>query len=598
MISRILATALLLVFLLTTFRHGWNTPTTDFPNYYTAAVLVRNHVKPLRDYYDWTWFQRQMNYAGIETQLGAYPPQSPLTMLPIVPFANLPVQRAKQIWLTLNLLFLLATIWLLAQIVDWPVAWVGLLAVLVYSPIGWNFYLGQYYVFLLFLLTLAVHCLERKRATAGGFLCGATFGLKVYGAPFLFYCAAKRDWKAVAGFLSAVAVAMITAVAIFGWADVQYFGAHILSRALDSGTIDPYNSGNGTLTTLFRHLFISDPDLNPHPLWSAPYLAFFLQALTTLSVLLVALLAFVLRPSKGVSYDFAWFTVAVLLVSTNTATYTFVLLFLPLVVWFRNATLTHRILLVGAFATLNLPITTSIFPKLWLLAVLFCVFGREYFRGLGNKRIAATVAVSTLIAGISASSHYRRYQLEPLQHYERVGAGANSIFETSSAITRDGLFYQVIGGESYVLRWLHPNANVAESLTFPGEPFHPVAPSPGGPVYFELVANRRSTFFQFDARTRTTTPISPSENIRVPDSMVSPDGRWVATESSNSGVHQILLKNLATGAQRPLTPGHCDSRSPAWELDSKALIFASDCGKGIGLSVLYRAKIPPNTAVE
>jgi hypothetical protein len=596
MISRVAATALLLVFLLTTFRHGWNTPTTDFPNYYTAAVLVRNHTKPLAAYYDWTWFQRQMNYAGIETQLGAYAPQSPLTMLPMVPFANFAVQRAKQIWITLNLLFLFATIWLLARMVDWPVAWVGLLAILVYSPIGWNFYLGQYYVFLLFLLTLAVYCLERRRTTMGGFLCGATFGLKVYGAPFLFYCAAKRDWKAVGGFVLAVAVAVGTAIALFGWTDVRYFGAHILSRALDSGTIDPYNSGNGTLATLFRHLLIFDPDLNPYPLWRAPYLAFFLQALATLSVLLVALLAFVRQPSKGVAYDFAWFTVAVLLVSTNTAAYTFVLLFLPLVVWFRNASLAHRILLVGAFATLNLPITTSIFPKLWLLAFLFCVFGREYFRGLGNRRILATVAVSGLVAGISASSHYHRYQLEPLQHYERVGVGGNSIFETSPTITRDGLFYQAIGGESYVLRWLH--SNEAENLTFPGEPFHPVAMSPDGPVYFELVANRRSTFFQFDSRNRSTTPISLSENIRAPDSMVSPDGRWVATESSRSGLHQILLENLATGAQRLLTPSHCDSRSPAWELDSKALIFASDCGKGIGLSVLYRAEITRNAGVE
>lgn len=596
MISRVFATALLLVFLLTTFRHGWNTPTTDFPNYYTAAVLVRNHVKPLRAYYDWTWFQRQMNYAGIETQLGAYPPQSPLTMLPMVPFANFSAQRAKQIWITLNLLFLLATIWLLAQIVEWPVAWVGLLAILVYSPIGWNFYLGQYYVFLLFLLTLAVFCFERRRASTGGFLCGATFGLKVYGAPFLFYCAAKRDWKAVGGFLFAVAVAVVTAIALFGWADVQYFAAHILSRALDSGTIDPYNTGNETLTTLFRRLFISDPDLNPHPLWSEPYLAFFLQALATLSVLLVALLVFVRQPGKGVSYDFSWFTVAVLLVSTNTATYTFVLLFLPLVVWFRNASLAHRVLLVGAFATLNLPITTSIFPKLWLLAILFCVFGCEYFSGLGKRLIAPTVAVSALIAGISASSHYRRYQLEPLQHYERVGADRDSIFETSPAITRDGLFYQAIGGERYVLRWVH--ANVAENLTFPGEPFNPVAPSPDGPVYFELVANRRSTFFQFDPRSRSTTPIPLSENIRVPDSVVSPDGRWVATESSHFGLHQILLENLATGAQRLLTPGHCDSRSPAWELDSKALIFASDCGKGIGLSVLYRAELTQNSVAK
>src|SRR5690349_18126143 len=41
------------------FQRGWNRAETDFPNYYTAAVLVRKGEK-LRNYYDWTWFQRQM----------------------------------------------------------------------------------------------------------------------------------------------------------------------------------------------------------------------------------------------------------------------------------------------------------------------------------------------------------------------------------------------------------------------------------------------------------------------------------------------------------------------------------------------------------
>ena len=91
----ILALLMLALFLATSFRKGWTRDETDFPNYYTAAVLVTHHA-PLRDYYDWTWFQRQMNLAGIEHQLGAYLPQTPLTMLPIVPLAGFPVQIAKQ----------------------------------------------------------------------------------------------------------------------------------------------------------------------------------------------------------------------------------------------------------------------------------------------------------------------------------------------------------------------------------------------------------------------------------------------------------------------------------------------------------------------
>ena len=71
---------------------------TDFPNYYTAAKLTLQHM-PLRQFYDWVWFQRQIHYAGIDHQLGGYIPHTPLTMLPFLPLTTFAPQLAKQIWL-------------------------------------------------------------------------------------------------------------------------------------------------------------------------------------------------------------------------------------------------------------------------------------------------------------------------------------------------------------------------------------------------------------------------------------------------------------------------------------------------------------------
>ena len=107
MITRLAATAAIVFFLATAFRSGWRRAETDFPNYYTAAVLIRKGL-PVREYYDWTWFQRQMNYAGIERQLGGYQPQTPLTALPLVGLASFAPQTAKRIWLAMNLGFLAA----------------------------------------------------------------------------------------------------------------------------------------------------------------------------------------------------------------------------------------------------------------------------------------------------------------------------------------------------------------------------------------------------------------------------------------------------------------------------------------------------------
>jgi hypothetical protein len=41
--------------------------------------------------------------------------------------------------------------------------------------------------------------------------------------------------------------------------------------------------------------------------------------------------------------------------------------------------------------------------------------------------------------------------------------------------------------------------------------------------------------------------------------------------------------------------GNCNNFAPAWEKDSHALIFASDCGRGIGMPVLYRANLSSQT---
>src|SRR5271154_1779570 len=80
------------LFLGTSFRKGWTKVETDFPNYYTAAVLARRH-QPLDRFYEWPWFQRQMNYTGTERQLGGYIPQTPLAMLPFLPLSGLAPQR-------------------------------------------------------------------------------------------------------------------------------------------------------------------------------------------------------------------------------------------------------------------------------------------------------------------------------------------------------------------------------------------------------------------------------------------------------------------------------------------------------------------------
>jgi hypothetical protein len=591
MVIRLAALAAIVFFLATAFRSGWRRAETDFPNYYTAAVLMRRGL-PVREYYDWTWFQRQMNYAGIEQQLGAYQPQTPLTALPLVGLAYVPPHVAKRIWLTLNLGFLAMTVWLLAELTAFRVEQMALVAFLGFGSLYSNFLYGQYYVFLLFLLTAGFFFLDRGKSSTSGFVAGLVFGLKLYGGPLLLYFAVKKNGRAVAGFLVAIVCMFALAIAVFGWADVHYYATQILPRSLEGEIIDPYNSGNGTMSTLLRRLLVLEPELNPQPLWNAPIVFFFLRPFLSLLVLGITLIGLREGHTGSERRDFAWFMIAILLVSANTASYTFILLLLPVSLLLVEAEMEERFFLLAAFFTLCFPLRPGwsvAFPKLWVLMALFFVVGRSHFRLLTPKYLVGMVTVVAALASVDARRHALSYSAEPGQRWERVAIEKNAIFSSSPAVSRAGLFYQSIGSQRYVLRWLHDGG--IEELAFDGQAFHPIAPLPDGPIYFELVAHGGSTTMAFDPIARVAASRFPSDSTPPAGSAVSPDGRWVAFESAQDGPKQVWVRNIANGLEKRLTGGACNSSSPAWELDSKAIIFASDCGRGIGLPSLYRAKI-------
>jgi hypothetical protein len=572
------------------FRAGWTQTETDFPNYYTAAVAVRHHL-PLRDYYDWTWFARQMNYAGLGTSFASYTPQTPLTMLPMVGLTALPVQRAKQIWMACNLIFLALTIWLLSRITRFSFVEIWLLAFCGYFSLRTNFLYGQYYLFLLFLLTLAFYFLHRKNGLFGGAVTGVAFALKLYGGPFLLYFGARRQWKALLSMTVTLLLLAALTIALFGFSGLHYYATQMLPRTLEGGSIDPYAPLVPTFSTMVRYFFMRETELNPHPLWHMPWLFFFLR--TAVSLLIVVFLAYQAGTRRNTERrDFALFTIAAVLLSTSTASYTFILLLLPIVLLLEEATPRQSLLLVVAYVQLTLPLhPVWLFPKVWLLFALFIGAAWPALRQIRLRpALAATTAVAVLAVG-DATLHMRSYSEEPPQRFQRVAPQEGAMFSSFPAISRAGLFYQSMGSDRYVLCWVHDNKN--EVLSFSGHAFHPTVAPDGQSVDFELVANRTSTMMRFDPARRTTTPLALPVPPDTTGPVVSPDGKWIAFESAQDGPVQIWVRNVSTRVARRLTGGNCNNSAPAWDLDSKSILFASDCDHAFGLPALYRAPVEP-----
>jgi hypothetical protein len=592
--ARVLAIACFAVFLGRTFHKGWNIDESDFPNYYTAAVLVR-HGEPLIKYYDWAWFQRQMNLAGIEDPLGTYIPQTPLTMVPLLPMAGYPAQTAKRIWLSVNLGLLIGGVWLLSRITEFRIEHVALVLFAGYGTLQSNIHLGQYYILLFSLLTLAMWYLQEKQSAAAGAICGVVFALKLYGAPFLLYFVAKRNWKGVVGMIAAILLSGAVAIAMFGWPDLHYFLREILPRAIDGeGMVSPYHPANGTMMTLLRRLFFREPELNANPTWDVPWAFFFLRPLITIAIL-VFTAAGVAREGRELHpRGFAWFIIATLCIAPNLGSYAFLLFLPPILVLMKDAGRLERILLVMGYALLGFPLRPEwmpAFPKLWIFLALFLWVGFGYWRLLRPRIAVALAIVVALVASVDAWRHMVSYSREPGRRFPQVtlGQGPNTAFTSAFAVSRAGIFSQVIADGHYVVVWLHDGRS--EKLSFVGEAFHPVSVTPDGPIYFELVAHGRSASMGFDPSRRTAEPTAMPELPGRTDSVASPDGKWVAFEAKADLGQQIWLQKTGDDRAELLAGGRCVNASPTWELDSKAILFTSDCQRGVGLPALYRAKV-------
>jgi Tol biopolymer transport system component len=270
---------------------------------------------------------------------------------------------------------------------------------------------------------------------------------------------------------------------------------------------------------------------------------------------------------------------------------------LPLVLLLDDASLGESIFLIVCYILLAAPLgPVRFFPKVLLMLTLFIYLGREYWTFMRPKFIVAAVVFAALIAYVDARRHMLSYADEPGQRFERVAVEKGALFSSSPAVSRQGIFYQSIARnyDRFVLHWSHDGQ--IDELSFEGHAFHPVVAAKGGSIYFELVAHGTSTLMAFDPSTQKVAPGSMPVASDETDSVVSPNGKWVAYVSTQGGPKQIWLRNVASASVERLTGGNCNSSSPAWELNSSAILFASDCGRAIGLPALYRAQVPVKSA--
>ncbi len=363
---------------------------TDFPNYYTAGAIARAGVNVER-LYDDAWFQQEIYRLGMQ-QAGKFSPFPPPTALLFIPFSWLPPLAALRALSALNLLFLGVAVWLIRRLFAFSLLQSAAFVVLA----GWGlvncFRFGQLYVALSLSALAAVYFAHRQRGVLAGICIGSLLPIKYFSLLLFIDDMLKRRWQSVLVSVLTVAAIFAMSTAILGWEVHRVWLTAVLGEHLQGNLSqqDPYSFTFQSFQSLFRRLFLSDALLNPDP-WidsaTAYYVATVAAILLPLGLTVQALLH--VRKTEPLSdLTVAVLFTAGLLVAPATATYHFLLLWLPVGVLLRHfsqrgQTPLAHVTLAGYAAIGFLPysffqqldgaglLTLLAYPRLLLMVVLF-----------------------------------------------------------------------------------------------------------------------------------------------------------------------------------------------------------------------------------
>jgi hypothetical protein len=107
---------------------------------------------------------------------------------------------------------------------------------------------------------------------------------------------------------------------------------------------------------------------------------------------------------------------------------------------------------------------------------------------------------------------------------------------------------------------------------------------------FSAVEGRHSPRIYLTDATHKNTPLALGES-RYP--ALSPDGRWMAYSHFEHGAWNLWLRDETTGATRRIGNVPCNEIQPAWETDSKTLLYSTDCGRSLWWTAIARRKVVP-----
>jgi hypothetical protein len=372
----------------------------DFPGYFTAAKIVADGGDVER-LYDNSWFQDQMRHYQIgkpsQGKFSPFPPPTALLLLPLSPLQPLNALRAMT---CVSVLCLVCAIVLLARILSWSLIDTAVFILLSGNAVSGALRLGQPYIVVSLSCVLGYYAYVKGRPLLAGLCFGVFSPIKYFPVVILAYFAFRKEWKLVLGGTTAILAVALISIGVLGWKIHEDFLSSVLGSHLVANLSmqDPFTASFQSFDTLFRRLFVFDATLNPQPWVTLPRLQVIGVIIAKASIFLAAIATLVkLARSRAVNAaapSIGLLGVLTLLLAPATATYHFVLLWLPVGLlvdyFFRQGARARAYFILGTYALIGFfpyrftapfegrgGLTVLAYPRLWLLLAMFA--GCLYF---------------------------------------------------------------------------------------------------------------------------------------------------------------------------------------------------------------------------
>jgi hypothetical protein len=497
--------------------------------------------------YERDGFDLALGEAGLRG-LGSFVPHPPANALWLLPLASSPPELAKALW-TLALILSIGVA-IAVLIARSPGLEPSVAIVLVMAPtlsVRNGLAFGQPYLILASLLLCGVLALERERMFLAGFLLGLGASFKPYAlviGPLLL----RRDRRGcLAGFVFGALSPSLALLALTGAAPFLDFGSRVLPWMLRGDIQDPFSPGWGSAMALSNRLLRFEPDLNPRPWLHAPLLAHFIGASVSAALLALGVLSGRRALDSGRPLDAVGIVAACALgASPFVASYHLVLLVVSALAVFTRLHGHASTLWLLGWALLGSPLINHFREASGLLAPLAYL---RFFGLLGfalilawpflDRRTARIAGVLGISVGVFALPWGRREDIWP----------------------------KIESAKGYSMMRPH----------FCGESLRWMAPSKDG-RRLESRGEGKDCTGESARRKPVLGPLS--------------SGGAGVTSRFTAGSWDLYLRSGSPGVvETRLTFSDANEVDPVLTPEGCAVVFASDQGRGLGSTALYRLDI-------